>query len=179
DEYARSVHDLLGIDVDVAQFLPPDTLSEGLDNIADSQSFSASLMEGYLRAAAKISRDALGDPKAAPASAVYKLPRTGSQLRRVEGAPYGTRGGISVVYNFPADGQYNFRSLLHGTPTGGLFGNVPGEQIEVSIDGERISLQTIDQGISEAMLTGLNLYSGRIFVKAGPHRVSSAFLSKH
>src|SRR5262245_34872386 len=104
DEYARSVRDLLGIDVDVAQFLPPDTLSDGLDNIADSQSFTASLMEGYMRAAAKISRDALGDPKATPASAVFKLPRTGSQLRRVEGTPYGTRGGISVVYNFPADG---------------------------------------------------------------------------
>jgi mono/diheme cytochrome c family protein len=178
DEYARSVRDLLGIDVDVAQFLPPDTLSDGLDNIADSQSFSASLMEGYLRAAAKISRDALGDPKASPASAVYKLPRTGSQLRRVDGAPYGTRGGISVVYNFPADGEYNFRSLLHGTPTGGLFGNVPGEQIEVSIDAERISLQTIDQNISEALPSGLNMYTGKVFVKAGPHRVTSAFIQR-
>ncbi len=179
DEYARSVRDLLGIDVDVAQFLPPDTLSDGLDNIADSQRFSASLMEGYLRAAAKISRDALGDPKATPGSAVYKLPRTGSQLRRVDGAPYGTRGGISVVYNFPADGEYNFRSLLHGTPTGGLFGNVPGEQLEVSIDGERISLQTIDQNISEALPTGLNMYTGKIFLQAGPHRVTSAFIQRH
>jgi mono/diheme cytochrome c family protein len=179
DEYARSVRDLLGIDVDVAQFLPPDTLSDGLDNIADSQSFTPALMEGYIRAAAKISREALGDPKATPASAVYKLPRTGSQLRHVDDAPYGTRGGIAVTYNFPADGEYNFRSLLHGTPTGGLFGNVPGEELEIAIDGERISLQTIDQSISEALPTGLNMYSGKIFVKAGPHLVSSAFIQKH
>jgi len=179
DEYARSVKDLLGINVDVAQFLPPDTLSDGLDNIADSQSFTASLMEGYIRAAAKISRDALGDPRATPASAVYKLPRTGAQLRHVEGAPHGTRGGIAVTYNFPADGEYNFRSLLHGTPTGGLFGNVPGEQLEIAIDGERISLQTIDQNISEALPTGLNMYSGKTFLKAGPHVVSSAFIQKH
>jgi len=179
DEYAHSVRDLLGIEVDVAQFLPADTLSDGLDNIADSQTFSPALMEGYIRAAARITREALGDPKAAPGSAVFKLPRTASQLRHVEGAPMGTRGGISIIYNFPSDGEYNFRSLLHGTPTGGLFGNVPGEQLEVSIDGERISLQTIDQNISEALTTGLNLYTGRMFVKAGTHRVSSVFVQRH
>src|SRR5436190_1739703 len=49
-EYARAVRDLLGIDVDVNSFLPPDTLSSGFDNISDVQSFSATLMEGYLRA---------------------------------------------------------------------------------------------------------------------------------
>jgi len=179
DEYGRSIKDLLGINVDVEKYLPADMLSEGLDNIADNQQFSATLMEGYIRASSQIVRDALGDPHADPTSSVYKLPRTGGQLRHVAGAPFGTRGGISLVYNFPADGEYNFRSLLHGTPTGGLFGNVNNEQLEVSIDGERIALLNIDPNISEAMLTGLNLYSGRIFVKAGPHRVSSAFLSKH
>ncbi len=179
DEYARSIHDLLGIDVDVAEFLPPDSLSDGLDNIADSQTFSPSLMEGYIRAASRITHEALGDPKAGPASAVFKTPRTESQLLRLDDAPYGTRGGITLVYNFIADGEYTFRSLLHGTPTGGLFGNVPDEQLEVSIDGERVSLVTIDQNISEGLPTGLNLYSGRVFVKAGPHRVSSVFLQKH
>src|SRR5579864_8765000 len=38
-EYERAVHDLLGIDVDVTSFLPPDTLSSGFDNIADVQGF--------------------------------------------------------------------------------------------------------------------------------------------
>ena len=36
-EYARSVRDLLDLEVDVAAFLPPDTLSHGFDNIADVQ----------------------------------------------------------------------------------------------------------------------------------------------
>ncbi len=179
-EYARSIHDLLGIDEDVESLLPPDSLSDGLDNIADSQAFSPALMEGYIRAAARISRDALGDPKADPTSAVYKLPRTASQLRHVDGAPFGTRGGISIVYNFPADGDYIFRSLLHGTPTGQLFGWVPNEQLEVSIDGERVALLNVDPRMSEsASATGLNLITGRFPVKAGAHRVSSAFLEKH
>jgi len=182
-EYANSVKDMLGIDVDVTALLPADTISENFDNIADSQPMSATLMEGYMRAAAKISRDALGDPKAEASAAVFKLPRTASQMGHVEGAPFGTRGGISTVYNFPADGEYEFRGLLHGTPTGGLFGEemarrVP-EQLEFSIDGERVALKEIDPRISESLPTGLNLYSGRIFVQAGSHRVSAAFLVKH
>jgi len=178
-EYARSIHDLLGIDEDVEALLPADTLSDGLDNIADSQQMSATLMEGYMRAALKVSRDALGDPHSEPGSAVYKIDRTASQLRHVEGAPFGTRGGISTVYNFPADGEYDFRALLHGTPTGTLFGWVPGEQLEVSIDGERISVMDIDPRMSESAPSGLNLHSGKIFIKAGSHRVSAAFPLKH
>ncbi|MBI4475251.1 MAG: DUF1592 domain-containing protein [Acidobacteria bacterium] len=180
DEYARTTRDLLLVEVDVAKYLPADTVSDGLDNIADSQAFSASLTEGYMRAAAQISREALGDPKAEAASTVFKLPRTGSQLRHVPGAPIGTRGGISVMFNFPADGEYNFRSLFHGNPTGQLFGNIPEEQLEISIDGERIALLNIDLNLSETRSdAGLNLHTGKIPVKAGPHRVSAAFLQKH
>ena len=182
-EYGRSVKDLLGIEVDVEALLPADTISEGFDNIADAQPFSATLMEGYMRAAARISRDALGDPKAEPGSAVYKIPRTASQLKHVDGAPFGSRGGISTAYNFPADGEYEFRGLLHVVPTGQLFGgpisakNV--EQLEFSIDGERIALKDIDSRMSESLPTGANIYSGRAFVQAGAHRVSGAFLVKH
>src|SRR5215470_340765 len=178
-EYARSIHDLLGIDEDVEALLPADTLSDGLDNIADSQQMSATLMEGYMRAALKVSRDAVGDPHSEPGSAVYKIDRTSNQLRHADGAPFGTRGGITTTYNFPADGEYDFRALLHGTPTGQLFGWVPGEQLEVSLDGERIALMDIDPRMSESTPTGLNLHSGKIFVKAGAHRVAAAFPLRH
>src|SRR6185503_17842130 len=78
-----------------------------------------------------------------------------------------------------ADGEYNFRSLLHGTPTGGLFGNLNDEELEVSIDGERIALLKVEPTINEGLPTGLNLYTGRTSLKAGPHRVTSTFLQKH
>src|SRR6185503_352527 len=156
-----------------------DSLSDGLDNIADSQAFSPALMEGYIRAADRISREALGDPKAQPSTEVYKIPRTASQLHHVEGTPFGTRGGFATTFNFPADGEYNFRSLLHSTSTGQLFGNIKDEQLEISIDGERVALLTIELTLSEGATTGMNLYSGKVFVKAGPHRVTSAFIAKH
>ena len=180
DEYANSIRELLGIEVDVEKYLPPDTVSEGLDNMADSQTFSASLMEGYVRAAAQISREALGDAKASPASSVFKLNRTAGQLRHVPGAPFGTRGGISIMFNFPADGEYDFRSLMHGDTEGTLFGTIPGAELEVSIDGERVALMEVNYAeLSEGLEAGLNVTTGSVFVRAGPHRVSSVFLDKH
>ena len=71
-----------------------------------SSVFPPALMEGYLRAASQISRLAVGDRNASATSVTYKIGRTGSQMRQVDGAPVGTRGGISVVHVFPADGEY-------------------------------------------------------------------------
>ena len=65
-EYARSVRELLSVDVDVNAFLPPDTISFGFDNMSEVQDMSPTLMEGYLRAASKISNVAVGDKTASP-----------------------------------------------------------------------------------------------------------------
>jgi hypothetical protein len=54
---------------------------------------------GYLRAASRISTLALGDRTATPTSDLPR-PRTASQNRHAEGAPLGTRGGLSVVHVF-------------------------------------------------------------------------------
>jgi len=179
-EYQRSVRDLLALDVDVNAFLPPDTLSAGYDNIADVQTFSPTLMEGYLRAAGRISTLAVGDRSASPSETTFKVPRTQSQMKHIDGTPWGTRGGIAVTQTFPADGEYTFRIMLHGTPTGQLFGSVASrsEQIEVSIDGERVALLDIDYKISETDKNGLNLTTPRINVKAGPHKIAAAFIQK-
>ena len=178
-EYASSIHELLGIDVDPSAFLPPDTISHNFDNIADVQSFSATLLEGYLRAASRVSRDAIGDPEAAPGSTTYRVARTAAQLEHVEGAPIGTRGGISVIHNFPADGEYVFRMMLHSIPTGQLYGStVRGEQIEVSVNGRRAALVDINPRMSESDPNGMNLQTPAIAIKAGPQRISVAFLQR-
>jgi hypothetical protein len=179
-EYARSVHELLDLDIDVNAFLPPDTLSAGYDNIADVQTFSPTLMEGYLRAAGRISTLAVGDRNASPSEATFKVPRTQSQMKHIDGTPWGTRGGIAVTHTFPADGEYSFRIMLHGTPTGQLFGSVASrnEQIDLSINGERVALLDIDYKISETDKNGLNLTTPRIHVKAGPQHIAAAFIQK-
>ncbi|HZL94393.1 MAG TPA: DUF1587 domain-containing protein, partial [Vicinamibacterales bacterium] len=40
-EYGRAIKDMLGIEIDVAGLLPADTISNGFDNVADAQAFSA------------------------------------------------------------------------------------------------------------------------------------------
>ena len=176
-EYASAVEDLLGLQVGVGEFLPLDTRSANFDNIADVQAPSATLMEGYLRAANHISRVALGDPDAEPNSMRYRLPRTLSQKDRVEGAPFGTRGGVSVVHNFPADGKYVFHIQPYPAVEGEVFGRTFGnEQMEVSVDGQRVALVTVDRWMSESEPTGLNILTDSIYVRAGPRRVSAAFI---
>src|SRR5579864_119432 len=63
-EYANSIKELLAVDIDVSALLPPDDLSHGFDNMADVLTVSPTLMEGYIRAASRISREAVGDPEA-------------------------------------------------------------------------------------------------------------------
>src|SRR2546423_4905209 len=189
-EYGRAVHDLLGIEVDVNSFLPPDTLSSGFDNIADVQNFSPTLMEGYLRAASQISRLAVGDRNASATSVTYKIGRTMSQMRHVEGAPIGTRGGLSVVHVFPADGDYVIKMSMHNEPLGGIYGRYSmltvgiNEQVDVSLKGARVALLDVSHAVSETDFgqnkgqNGLELKTPAIHIPAGPQRISVAFIQR-
>ena len=177
-EYARAVKDLVGLDVDVTAFLPPDTISAGFDNVADVQTFSATLLEGYLRAASRIALLAVGDPDSPAAEATFRVPPTESQVHHVDGAPFGTRGGLSVVHTFPADGDYLFKLELKANPCGLLYGATsPHEQLEISIDGSRAALLDIDDKMTEAG-TGLQMQTSTVHITAGPHRVSAAFVQQ-
>jgi hypothetical protein len=177
-EYARSIRELLTLDVDAGAWLPLDTKSANFDNIADVQMPSATLLDAYLDAASEISRLAVGDPLAGTTSATYKIPRLASQWDHVAGAPVGTRGGVSALHTFPADGQYVFSVLLHAIPTGQLFGSdAPfDEKIEISINGERVALIEVDRWMSQADPNGMELKTEPIAVRAGPQRISAAFL---
>ncbi len=184
-EYQHAVKDLLGIDVDVNAFLPPDTISRGFDNVADVQAFSPTLMESYLRAASSTSRLAIGDRGASATSVTYKIGRTGSQMRHVDGAPMGTRGGVSVVHTFPADGEYVVKVSLHNEPLGGVYGRTTmatldiKEQIEVSVNGERAALLDLNVRMSETdPKNSLEIKTPPVHIAAGPQRISAAFIQR-
>jgi hypothetical protein len=69
--------------------------------------------------------------------------------------------------------------MMHSIPTGQLYGSTTrGEQIEVSINGERRALIDINPRMSEADPKGINVETEPIFVKAGPQRVSAAFIAR-
>jgi hypothetical protein len=176
-EYEQSIKDLLGLEIDAGQYLPLDTKSANFDNIADVQALSPTLLSSYLNAAAEVSRLAVGNPGATPSEATHTVPRTASQTRQVEGAPYGTRGGLSVVHNFPADGEYTFRASFYHETTGGFVGGTSrGEQLEISIDGERVALLAVDRFMSSSDPNMTTMYTDPIALRAGAHRVSAAFV---
>jgi len=176
-EYTRAIRDLLGLEIDADAFLPLDTQSENFDNIADVQTLSPTLLDAYLRAASEIAYLAIGNPKATPSSATYSVHRTASQTETVEGAPYGSRGGLSVIHTFPADGSYVFRVVFFHETTGAFAcGNARGDQIEISIDGERVAVLNIDRFMHAGDPNGASMVTEPVKITAGPHRVSAVFI---
>jgi len=175
-EYARAIKDLLEIDVDSANWLPQDTMSANFDNIADEQTLSPTLLEAYLNAAGDISRMAVGDKDAPAIDRTYTNKTYVSQhpWDHVDGAPYGTRGGMVVEHVFPADGQYAFEvTFTNGD-------NSRFEDVDISIDGQRVALLQYENGpqIAADGSGATPLFTEPILVKAGQRRVAAAFIRR-
>jgi len=118
-EYENAVRDLLGLEIDASALLPTDDLEGGFDNNAAALQVSPAFIDQYLNAARTVAHNAIGDRRPIPVMETYGsvadmiislpargTPGTGSQQRHMAGMPFGTRGGMSVIYNFMADGEY-------------------------------------------------------------------------
>jgi hypothetical protein len=173
-EYANSVRDLLGVEVDPEKLLPPDALDHGFDNMSDVLTLSPSLMGAYISAAGKISRLAIGDRKAVALTTTYDVPRVVSQEHHIDGTPMGTRGGISVVHVFPADGKYTFKVSFYFSLDGPIFGGLEAkkEQLEISVNGVRAAVIPLNPKITKFD----ELRTPPIDIHAGPQRISAAFV---
>ena len=141
NEYANVVRDLLALDVDVSALLPPDDSAAGFDNIADVLGISPALIEGYVAAAAKVSRLALGDPSLGLDRVTYRASGDLSQEAHSEGLPLGTRGGMVIRHTFPLDAEYDLQVAQAG---GGRLGGGAGprqDELYVAIDGAPVAMQ--------------------------------------
>jgi hypothetical protein len=162
-EYANAVRDLIALDIDVKSLLPSDASADGFDNIAEALAVSPALVQGYVSAAMKISRRAVGDRTAAPSQVTYTPPANLAQDRHIEGLPLGTRGGMLVEHTFPLDAEYELS-------VGGAFGGAgrgggPGAPaLDVTLDGDRIAVE--------------NPRSFRLKVTAGPHTIGVSLVDR-
>ncbi len=175
-EYQRAVRELLGIDVDPGQWLPLDQKSANFDNIADEQTLSATLLESYLNAAGDISRLAVGDRLAPTADRTYTSTSYVSQhpWDQLDGAPYGSRGGMVVKPIFPVDAEYVFEVTF----TGG--DNTRLEDLDLSLNGERIALVRYETGQAGAAdgRGAVPMRTEPLLIKAGQHVLSAAFVRR-
>ena len=172
-EYANAIRDLLDLQIDISSLLPADDSARGFDNVAGSLTISPTLLEAYSTAATRIARMAVGFWKS-PTEAAYIAPGDTSQNQRIEGLPFGTRGGMAVRHIFPADGEYKFSVQNFGL---GKF--IPGERLAFLIDNETVETRDY-KGVG---LTAANAadHDGSIDVtvpvKAGSHMVGVTFLA--
>jgi hypothetical protein len=186
-EYGNAIRDLLGLEVDASEFLPADDEGYGFDNIADVLRVSPSLLEQYLSASAKIASLAVGDPATPAIIATFRAPPDLAQGEHVEGLPLGTRGGVKIKHNFPLDASYDFSIFLRRNIVGYMTGLEWAHELEISVDGERVFLAQVggdedNQASDENMSAAANAIDERlrtrVFVPAGPHEVSIAFLER-
>ncbi|HZF27830.1 MAG TPA: DUF1592 domain-containing protein [Gammaproteobacteria bacterium] len=181
-EFGNAIRDLLALDIEPGAFLPADDSSRGFDNQAGTLGLSPALLEAYLSAAGKISRLALGQVDT-PSQALYRVAEDETQNYHVEGLPFGTRGGLIVEHEFPADADYGFKVFAVNLGNMGNFrpfGEVRGEKLELLVDGERVGLVDWDEAlIGRGGFGGgkLKTIDVRVPVKAGPHKVGVTFLA--
>ena len=171
-EYAQQIKDVLGLTVNPEEWLPEDQISASFDNIADVQTMSPTAMTAYLTAASDIARRAIGQSNAPTLAKTYTNSPSVSQheWEPVEGAPYGTRGGISALHNFPADGDYIFKmGFMSGW----------GERyhdIDISVDGERLAVVQYGGEIDFQGRKKFPMETNPVFVRAGERRTTATFI---
>ncbi len=177
-EYQNAIRDLLGLEVDVAELLPPDESSHGFDNITVT-GLPPALLERYVSAAQKISRLAVAGSPSTASEKTFRVRPDITQDSHIAGAPIGTRGGIVIPYHFPRDGEYEVQVWLMRDRNEELEGLSEAHQLEVLLDRERIELFTVEpppRG-SDDKSVDANL-KARLHVVAGPHRLGVVFLKK-
>ncbi len=89
-EYENTLHDLLGVDTEIAEMLPEDGRSHGFDNVAGGLNLSAVLLEKYLEAANAAFDDVI---RRFPPIPVETLRSVAMEDRNNVASVKGTKGG--------------------------------------------------------------------------------------
>ncbi len=199
-EYANAVHDLIGLDVDGAAWLPQDPLRDGFDTDAQLLQVTPNFLDQSVAAARALALQAVGDPKAAPIDTTYGNianmiislnPRpgvgTGNQQKYMDGMPFGTRGGMVAEHWFAADGEYSLTigdmAMAREVPKLEFENTVivllDGKEIHrVNVGGEK-DYKDVDQNLDAGVYhINSRLRDIRFHATAGQHKVAVTFLRR-
>ncbi len=175
-EYANVIRDLLAIEhmpaeLDFELLLPADNASSGFDNIAELLFVSPAIMERYISAAARIARLAVGDMRSPQMVNIHMLSEQQPQDARVDGLPFGTRGGLAVDTYLPLDAIYEVHVETARRAR-------EPHEIELLVDGARAGLQSIGADRGSAGSFGADTIDFRVPIPAGPHRIGVTFVQR-
>ncbi len=191
-EYQTAVHELLGVDLDAAKLLPADTTSDGFDNVAEVLRVTPTYLDQYIAAAREVSIEAVGNPSPPPERSDYRSTLE-NHTAHVDGLPLGTRGGMLVPHDFPADGEYAFSLDVSSEPGAELRAYPQGwleyrHRVILTVDGTRVfdgelggeqELRAVDQEqISAVNAIRRRFHEIRVPVKAGHHEIGATFVAR-
>jgi mono/diheme cytochrome c family protein len=199
-EYANSIRDLIGLEIDPAEWLPQDPLKGDFDTDAASLQFTPNFLDQSLAAARALSLEAVGDPKAPAVDTTYgnianmiiSLPPrptqgAGNQEKYQEGMPFGTRGGMVEEHVFPADGEYVLTigdmALAREVPKmefeNTVIALLDGKEFYRTNIGGEADHKLIDQKLDDGVSTvNKRLRDIRFKATAGQHKVAVTFLRR-
>ena len=200
-QYANAVRDMLGLTVDPAALLPVDDHpKDGYDTDAASLTVSPDFLDQYVNAARVVAAEAVGNPKAPAVTTtfgpvadmkislqVFGHPGEGDEQEYRDGMPFGTRGGMSDEYVFPADGDY---ALTIGDMALGR--DVPlmeyDNTVVALLDGKEffrahIGGEQDDRAIDQQQQAAVERINDRFrnirfHATQGPHRIAITFLHR-
>lgn len=187
-EYSLSIKDLIGVDIDAGDYLPPEIEVDGFKNIARALTVSPSFLDQQVNLARAAAKLAVGEANPKVANTFYQTPSGFAfQGSYQSGFPLGTRGGIKFTHNFPADGEYriNILDLDIGLYTGR--GETQHTAV-VLVDGKEVFRGDVG-GLEDLHLVNREGEAGRIKiterftnipaqVKAGSHDVTISFIER-
>ena len=191
-EYTRAIREILGLEINAAAMLPADVTSDGFDNVAAVLGISPTHLDQYIAAARDISIAAVGQRRPDPVRMDFRSTLENGSLH-VDGLPLGTRGGMLIDYNFPADGEYVFNITVK-SPSDTPLRAYPQGWIEyrhkliMTIDGVRVFEQelggeedsrAIDQQQTPVVHRIYDRFRGiRLPVTAGRHEVAVTWVAR-
>ncbi len=175
-EYQNAIRDLLALEIDAAAMLPADEASHGFENVTVGN-LSPTLLDRYITAAQKISRLAVGGEQRVPGGDTIRIKPDITQEERVEGLPFGTRGGATIPYIFPRDGEYEINIRLTRDRNDEVEGLKEQHELLVLLDGAQVQSFVVKPAGRGKGHNDLDQHLHfRLPAKAGPHQLGVTFL---
>ena len=174
-EYRNSIRDLLALDIDVDALLPHDESGHGFDNVNVGE-LSPMLLERYVSAAQKIARLAVGGTAAEPRTEMIRVKPDVTQERHVPGLPLGSRGGLSIPFTFPQDGDYEIRIWLTRNRNEEIEGLRRPHEVHLLLDRQPAATFTVRPPVDRLDYSQVDQHlRTRLAVAAGPHDLAVTF----
>lgn len=173
-EYQNAVRDLLAVEFDTKAAFPTDEISHGFDNVTVGD-LPPALLDRYITAAQKISRQAVG-VSTEPEIAAIRVRSDITQEYHVPGLPLGTRGGVLVKHVFAQEGDYDVQVRLQRDRNEQVEGMRGQHQLQILLNREVKSEFTVKPAKDKNYEMIDAHLKARFHVAAGQHELGVTFL---